>query len=212
MEKTDLKKKYRQFYNPSSITPAIVDIPEFQYLMIDGIGMDFGDETSQDAIQALFGVAFKIKFLSKKERGIDYVVMPLEGLWWAEDMNDFINGNRDKWCWTYMIMQPEFVASDLMRAAIEEVKKSKTNKALERLRLEGYQEGISAQIMHIGPFAEEHPNIMKVHQFIEDNQGTLEDKRRKHHEIYLSDFRKTAPEKMKTILRQPFQYKGYCRN
>jgi hypothetical protein len=206
MEKIDLKKKYRQFYHPSSTAPEIVDIPEFQYLMIDGIGMDFGNETSQDAIQALFGVAFKIKFLSKEERGIDYGVMPLEGLWWADDMNDFINGNRVKWRWTYMIMQPEFVTSDLLRAAIEEVKKSKTNTALERLRLEGYPEGISAQIMHIGSFAKEHPNIMKVHQFIEDNQGTFEDRRRKHHEIYLSDFRKTAPGKMKTILRQPFQY------
>ena len=200
-KKLDLKRDFKKYYNPSPHTPEIVDVPRFQFLMIDGMGMDFENGDSQSAIGALFSVSYKVKFLAKKTLGLDYVVMPLEGLWWADDLNDFVNGNRDKWCWTYMVMQPEFVTADLVGAAIDDVTKSKDLKAARQLRLEDYQEGLSAQIMHIGPFADEHPNILKIHQLIEDNNGK---KTQKHHEIYLSDFRKVAPEKMKTILRQQF--------
>jgi hypothetical protein len=203
-QKIDLKLELKKYYNPSAKTPEILEVPSFKYLMIDGISMDFGNEDSQNAIQALFGVSYKVKFTLKKEQGLDYGVMPLEGLWWADDLNDFINGNRDKWQWTYMIMQPEFVASDLIQAAMKEVKKSKGLKTVDLLRLEDYEEGLTAQIMHIGPFSEEHPNIMKIHRFIKESGGTFDGKIQKHHEIYLSDFRKTAPEKLKTVLRQPF--------
>ena len=203
-KKLDLKRELKKYYHPSVSTPEVVEVPSFQFLMINGVGMDFDKGDSQDAIQALFSVSYKVKFLAKKTLGIDYVVMPLEGLWWADDLNDFVNGNRDKWCWTYMVMQPEFVTADLVGAAIDDVTKSKDLKAARQLRLEDYQEGLSAQIMHIGPFADEHPNILKIHQLIEDDHGTFDGKKQKHHEIYLSDFRKIAPEKMKTVLRQPF--------
>jgi hypothetical protein len=205
-KKLDLKRELKKFYNPSPGISEIIEVPRFQFLMIDGMGMDFEKGDSQTAIEALFSVSYKVKFLAKKTLGLDYVVMPLEGLWWADDLNDFVNGNRDKWRWTYMIMQPEFVTIDLVGAVIDDVVKSKDLKTARQLRLEDYQEGLSAQIMHIGPFADEHPNIMKIHQLIEDNHGTFDGKKQKHHEIYLSDFRKVAPEKMKTILRQPFQY------
>jgi hypothetical protein len=130
--------------------------------------------------------------------------MPLEGLWWADDMNDFVNGNRDKWRWTFMIMQPDFITVDIVEAAIQEVKKSKGSQALDLLRFEDYQEGLATQMMHIGPFSEEHQNIMKIHHIIEESGGTFDGKLQKHHEIYLSDFRKTVSEKLKTVLRQPF--------
>jgi hypothetical protein len=204
-KKLDYKREYKEYYSPSSSVPEIVDVPSFKFLMIDGIGMNFENGDSQSAIQALFGVSFKVKFLAKKLQGIDYVVMPLEGLWWADDLDDFVNGNREKWQWTYMIMQPEFITAELVQAAIKEIKKSKENAAVDRLRFEDYQEGLSAQIMHNGPFAEEHPNIMKIRQLIQGNGGTFNGGFQKHHEIYLSDFRKTAPEKLRTILRQPFR-------
>jgi hypothetical protein len=204
MEKLDLKRELKEYYSPSANGPVIVNVPSFKYLMIDGIGMDFDGE-SQKAIQALFGVAYKVKFMLKKEQGTDFVIMPLEGLWWAEDMNDFVNGNREKWQWTYMIMQPEFVTVDIVQAAIKEVKAAKKDNTVDLLRFEKYHEGLSAQMMHNGSFSEEHPNIMKIHRLIEENGGIFDDNKLKHHEIYLSDFRKTAPEKLKTVLRQPFR-------
>ncbi len=207
-KKLDFKRELKKYYNPPPHESEIVEVPRFQFLMIDGMGMDFENGDSQKAIEALFSVSYKAKFLVKKTLGIDYGVMPLEGLWWAEDMNDFVNGNRDNWRWTYMIMQPEFVKGQLVGATIDDVVKSKKLQTARQLRLEDYQEGLSSQIMHIGPFAEEHPNILKIHRRIEDQHGIFDGEKQKHHEIYLSDFRKVAPEKMKTILRQPFQYQG----
>lgn len=201
MEKIDLKKEYKAFYNPSSQKPEIVTVPKFQFLMIDGRGAP-GCPDFQKAIEALFGVSYKTKFACKKASGMDYVVMPLEGLWWADDLNDFMAGNRNEWRWTLMMMQPDFVTADIIQAAIRSAKENETNHALEQLRFEKYGEGLSAQILHTGPFADEHPNIMKLHDLIQSSGGTLT---QKHHEIYLSDFRKTAPEKLKTILRQPFK-------
>ena len=202
--KIDYKKEYPKLYNPSPKEAEIVTAPAFQFLMIDGVGMDFGNPESQQAIQALFAVAYKIKFGIKKMRGIDYGVLPLEGLWWADDPDDFVKGNREKWRWTYMIRQPELVAAEIVQAAVQEVRKGQSNQALERLRCETFTEGESAQIMHIGPFSAEHPNIMKVHRRIEESGGRFDGQIQKHHEIYLSDFRKTAPERLKAVLRQPF--------
>jgi hypothetical protein len=201
MEKIDLKKEYKAFYNPSSQKPEIVTVPQFQFLMIDGRGAP-GCADFQKAIEALFGVSYKAKFACKKAPGMDYVVMPLEGLWWADDLNDFMAGNRDEWRWTLMMMQPDFVTADIIQTAIRSAKDNDTNPALDQLRFESFQEGLSAQILHIGPFADEHPNIVKLHELIKSTGGALI---QKHHEIYLSDFRKTAPEKLKTVLRQPFK-------
>jgi hypothetical protein len=201
MEKLDYKKEYKSYYNPSPKIPEILEIPDFKFLMIDGTGMK---ESFQNAIQALFGVSFKAKFVMKKEQGLDYVVMPLEGLWWADDMDDFMSGNKEKWNWTLMIMQPDFVTPEIIQASIQEAKKGESRDALDLLRLENYAEGLSAQILHVGSFSEEHPNIMRIHELIAENGGKFDGKRQKHHEIYLSDFRKTAPEKLRTVLRQPF--------
>jgi hypothetical protein len=138
--------------------------------------------------------------VKKGAMDIDYGVLPLEGLWWADDMSAFSTGNKDAWKWTMMIMQPEFITSDMANEAIEEVARKKKPVALPLLRFEAFKEGRSAQILHIGPFAEEGPAIAKVHAFIEASGARMTGK---HHEIYLSDMRRTAPEKWKTIIRQP---------
>jgi hypothetical protein len=201
-EKTDLKKELKQLYNPKPI-PEIVKVPSLQYLMIDGAGA-IGSAEFQQAIEALFSVSYKTKFFSKKTLGFDYAVMPLEGLWWADDMDDFVNGRKDRWKWTLMILQPDEIKKPVIAAAIEETKKKKDTAAIRSLRLEKLNEGKSAQMMHIGPFSEEHANIMKLHALIKENNGKLDGKIHKHHEIYLSDFRKADPKKMKTVIRQPF--------
>lgn len=200
--KIDFKKEYKKLYNPSYKAPETIEVPAFKFLMIDGKGI--GNEEFQSSIEALFGVSYKVKFTIKKEKGIDYVVMPMEGLWWADDMKAFINGSKETWKWTLMIMQPDFITFEIIHKAIKEVKNKKNNERLDHLRFENYEEGLSGQIMHIGPFSEEHQNIRRIHKLIEENGGKFDGKINKHHEIYLSDFRKTAPEKLKTVLRQSF--------
>ncbi|HEX3043132.1 MAG TPA: GyrI-like domain-containing protein [Bacillota bacterium] len=203
MEKLDLKKEHKAFYNSSALKPVIVEVPKFQYLMMDGCGAPGGDNF-QKAVAALFGVSYKVKFASKQALGNDYVVMPLEGLWWADDMEDFVKGNRERWRWTLMMLQPDFITPEMIGMAIQATKDRENEAALALLRLDSYEEGWAAQIMHIGSFAEEHPNIMKLHELIAAQGGKFDGKVLKHHEIYLSDFRKVAPEKLKTVLRQPF--------
>ena len=203
-KKLDLKKELRELYRPPGKAPVIVEVPVLRYLMIDGMGAEPGNEKFQNAIQALFSVSYKSKFISKKEIGTDYVVMPLEGLWWADDMNDFVAGRKELWRWTLMIMQPEFIEAVMIEKAIEASQGKAPPDALGKLRLDGLDEGMSGQIMHVGPYSEEHDNIMKIHGLILDKGGHFDGKEQKHHEIYLSDFRKTAPEKLKTVLRQPF--------
>lgn len=203
--KIDFKKCLKELYKPSSKEISIIDVPTMQYLMIDGMGSPGECQEYFDCIETLYPVAFRAKFLSKKV-GKDYVVPPLEGLWWADDMNDFTNGNRDKWKWTLMIMQPEWITQNLIDEAIEIVKKKKTKivKNLLKLRFENLNEGKIAQIMHLGPYSEEGPTIEKLHQYIKDNGGDFDGFKQKHHEIYLSDPRKAKSENIKTIIRQPF--------
>jgi hypothetical protein len=202
--KLDLKKEYRELYSPRGKDPVVVDVPPLKYLMIDGINAEPESEGFQNGIQALFSVSYKTKFTSKKQLGSDYVVMPLEGLWWADDMNDFSAGKKETWRWTLMILQPGFVTPGLIDSAIDASGGKAPEGSLEKLRLEELHEGLSAQIMHIGPYSEEHGNIMKIHEFIRSKSGSFEGTIQKHHEIYLSDFRKTPPERLKTVLRQPF--------
>ena len=199
MEKIDLKKEYKNLYSAKN-EPAIVNVPAFNYLMVDGRGDPNTSETFQTAIELLYSTAYTIKFMSKAKPGKDFVVPPLEGLWWAEDMNNFIIGKKDEWLWTLIILQPEFITKEMFLNAIEKVKTKKSTLPIEKIRFEKLHEGKSAQIMHTGPFADEGPTIQKLHAFIKEN-GFKPNK--KHHEIYLSDFRKTAKEKLKTIIRQP---------
>lgn len=203
MKKVDYKKELKHLYNPSSKEVAIINVPSMKFLMIDGEGNPNTSKDYQDAIEALFGVSYTLKFMIKKGAlQIDYGVLPLEGLWWMDDMSQFSTEHKDKWKWTSMIMQPEYVTHEMVKTAIEQVNKKKNLAALSLMRFEDYKEGDTAQIMHIGPFSAERPTIEKIHSVIHENGYQLAGK---HHEIYLSDFRKTAPEKLKTIIRQPIK-------
>jgi hypothetical protein len=201
MSKIDLKKDLKEFYNPSKKEVSLVDVPEMNFLMIDGEGAP-ESEAFANSISALYPIAYTIKFDLKKADGTDFAVMPLEGLWWADNMNDFDpeTGDRNKWKWTLMIMQPDFVTKEMFQKAVEEVKKKKNLSLIDKARFETFKEGKSVQILHIGRYIDETENIKKIHAKIAEI-GKLSGK---HHEIFLSDFRKTAPDKLKTVVRQPF--------
>lgn len=180
----------------------IVGIPDLQYLMIDGHGDPNTSPAFAEAVEALYPVAYKLKFASKCDLGRDYVVPPLEGLWWAEDMDSF-TAARDKsqWDWTLMIMVPDWIDQSMVDAAVEEAGAKTRPARLGGIRLESLSEGHCVQTLHIGSFDDEADLLARMHhEFIPDNGlrmvGT-------HHEIYLSDSRKVAPEKLRTLLRQP---------
>ena len=200
MEKIDYKKELKHLYRSSAKKVEVVEVPKMNFLMIDGDGGP-NHPTFQNAIEVLFPLSYILKFMIKKsDIGIDYGVLPLEGLWWADDMSSFIKDKKDDWKWTLMIMQPELVKKGMVVKAIEEVRKKKNPVALPLVRFESFSEREVAQIMHIGPFSEEGPTVEKVHTFIENSSKQLSGK---HHEIYLSDIRRTAPARLKTIIRQP---------
>lgn len=203
MQKIDLKKQLKHLYNPSLKQKTAVDVPKMNFLMIDGQGDPNTSEAYQNAVEALFAVSYAIKLMIKKsEIAADYTVMPLEGLWWVDDMTQFSLVDKDAWKWTSMIMQPEYVTEELFKEARIQIEKKKGLAALSEIRFEAFHEGQAAQIMYIGPYAEEEaPTIEKIHNFIKEQGNNL---RGRHHEIYLSDPRRTAPEKLKTIIRQPF--------
>jgi hypothetical protein len=209
MPKIDLKKESKELYNPSAKEVSIVDVPEMTYLMIDGEGDPNTSQEYQDAIEALFSTSYKVKFISAKEEAKDYVVMPLEGLWWVDNMEDFSVRDKRNWKWTAMIRQPDFITKNMIEKALEEMKIKKNLPALSRIRFESLHEGLSAQIMHSGPYSEEEPTVKKLHEFIEakgyEFDGSIPGER--HHEIYLSDARRANPEKLKTIIRQPIKQK-----
>ena len=201
MTKVDFKRELKAFYGTKSKKFEIVDVPEMRFLMIDGHGNPNTAQEYQEALEALYAVAYKMKFMSKKELNKDYVVPPLEGLWWAEDMTAFVSGNKDDWDWTMMIMQPDWISTEMFEQACKQVQKAKNPVALSKLRMEHYHEGLSVQILHQGSYDDEAPTIAKLHnEYMPDNNLT---ETGKHHEIYLSDPRRVAPEKLKTILRQP---------
>ncbi len=201
MKKIDYKKEFKNFYHASAKKVEVVEVPRMNFLMIDGKGDPNTSQAFQEAVEALFSLAYTLKFMIKKgKEEVDYSVMPLEGLWWMDDMSQFNVENKDNWKWTLMIMQPEYVTAHLAREASEQVKKKKDLPSLAKIRFEAFTEGKAAQIMHIGPFSEEGPTIQKIHNFIRENNHKISGK---HHEIYLSDIRKSAPEKWKTIIRQP---------
>jgi hypothetical protein len=201
MSKVDFKKTYKELYAPPKEF-VVVDVPEMQFLMVDGHGDPNVAQGYQDALEALYAVAYKIKFASKKQLARDYVVPPLEGLWWADDMATFSTArDKSQWDWTMMIMTPEWITAEIFADTVEVVRKGKNPAGLDKVRLESYHEGRAVQILHIGSYDDEGPTLMKLHaEFLPEN-GYLENG--KHHEIYLGDPRRVAPEKLKTILRQP---------
>lgn len=203
MEKRDLKRELSHLYLPSAKEVVAVRVPDMSFLMVDGQGDPNTSQTYADAVEALFSVSYAIKFGVKKgELGIDYTVMPLEGLWWADDMSDFVSGDRTRWQWTMMIMQPDFVAREFVDETATAVGRKKDLPALSRLRFETYVEGAAAQTLHVGPFTEEGPVIARIHDFIEHSGHELAGK---HHEIYLTDIRRADPSRWKTVIRQPMR-------
>lgn len=203
VQKIDYKRELKHLYRPSAKQVSSIDVPPMNFLMIDGEGDPNSSPAYQAALEALYNVSYTLKFTIKQsEAGIDYIVMPLEGLWWAEDVTAFHLGNKDTWQWTAMIMQPEVVTPDLVEAARQQVAARKDLSGLDGLRLETFHEGQAAQILYIGPYAKEGPTIERIHRFIQEQGGTLHGK---HHEIYLSDPRRTPPERFKTVIRQPYR-------
>lgn len=205
MEKLDLRKIYKDLYKPSARHVTVVDVPELKFAMIDGsIEPGHGPSDSpafQQALEALYGIAYTLKFMSKKrqENPIDYTVMALEGLWWVED-GEFDITRPDNWQWTAMIMQPDHITEEMFQGGLAQLRKKKPNPALDKLRFERFHEGLAIQIMHIGPYAEEPATIEKMDAFAREHGYKPHGK---HHEIYLGDPRRAAPEKLKTVLRHP---------
>jgi hypothetical protein len=201
MTKIDYKKELKNLYAASATQPAFVDVPTLSYLRIDGIGNPNTSSAYQHAVEALFSLAYTIKFAIKKgSAAVDYGVMPLEGLWWMDDMRQFSVARKDEWKWTMMIMQPPIVTQPIVDTCRSELARKKDLPSLSRVEFAEFTEGRAAQILHIGPFTEEGPTIEKLHGFIEASGLKLAGK---HHEIYLSDTRRATPSKWKTLIRQP---------
>jgi hypothetical protein len=203
MEKIDLKKQLKAIYSPSAGKITVVDVPAMNFIMLDGKGDPNTSQQYVDAIQALYGLSYTIKFDIKKSREIDYTVMPLEGIWWSDNLADFNTGNKSNWKWTAMIMQPEFVTPALFESAKTAVLKKTGNKAVSTARLETFKEGPSVQTLYVGPYSAEGPTIQSLHDYAREHGYTFDGLKQKHHEIYLGNPQRTAPEKLKTVIRQP---------
>ncbi|MFW5415676.1 GyrI-like domain-containing protein [Nocardiopsis sp. CNT-189] len=200
-DKTDFKKTL-DAYQARRGRFRLLDVPDMRYLMVDGHGDPNTSPAFAGAIEALYPVAYKLKFAGKRELGRDYVVPPLEGLWWAEEMDSFTSA-RDKarWEWTLMIMVPDWIGPDMFAAAVEQAGARNRPERLGDVRLEELSEGRCAQTLHVGSFDEEADVLARMHREFIPGCGLRMAGR--HHEIYLSDFRRTAPEKRRTVLRQP---------
>jgi len=200
----DLVKQHKPLYAPSAKHPAIVEVPEFAFLMVDGRGDPNSSEAYQQALEALYGAAYTLKFtLKKADPERDFKVAPLEGLWWADEaeptMSD-LQRDRDSWNWTMMIAVPDAVTAEEVAAAQKAAARKRELPATPLLRLERFAEGLAAQIMHHGPYSEEAPTIERLHAWVEEQGYEL---RGRHHEIYLGDPRRAAPERLKTVIRHP---------
>jgi hypothetical protein len=205
MQKLDLRNQYKHFYQPSANKVDVVDVPPFQFAMIDGEiepGVLPGDSPAfQQALETLYGISYTLKFTSKlrKDDPIDYTVMALEGLWWVED-GVFDIRKADNWRWTAMIMQPDHINADMFQDGMAQLHRKKPSLALDKLRLETFHEGVCIQIMHVGPYADEPATLARMEAFARENGYLLCGK---HHEIYLGDPRRADPAKLKTVLRHP---------
>jgi hypothetical protein len=198
--KVDLRRELPELYSAAR-RPVLVEVPELAFLMIDGHGDPNSAPEYAQAVEAIYTVAYTAKFIVKRALdGTDFAVMPLEGLWWTPDMSTFTTEDKSAWDWTMMIAQPGQVTPEVVEQARAKATGKKALAAIGRVRLERFGEGRAAQVMHIGPYAAEGPTIQSLHAFIAEKGY---ERTGKHHEIYLSDPRRSAPEKMKTIVRQP---------
>ena len=200
-DKIDLKRELKPYFTGSKKTWEEITLPSYSYLMIDGKGAPGGDEYVA-ALEALYPAAYATKFHSKIALGRDYGVPPLEGLWWADDFSAYVQaGRREEWQWTLMIMLPDWIASDHLETVKAAQAKKKPDLDLSRVRMEVLEEGLCMQHFHVGPFSEEGPKLDDLHNTLMPEKGLTFNGQ--HHEIYLSDPRRTAPEKLRTVLRQP---------
>jgi hypothetical protein len=196
----DLVKTLNPLYSPSAKAPVIVEVPELGFLMLDGRGDPNSAEAYQAALQALDGVAYTLK---KADPERDFKVAPLEGLWWTDSEPptlEALKTDRHAWNWTMMIAVPDAVTAAEVAAAADAAARRRPLPAARLVRLERFAEGHVAQIMHIGPYAEEAPTIARLHEFVAEQGYEL---RGRHHEVCLGDPRRTAPERLKTVLRHP---------
>jgi hypothetical protein len=200
MAKYDVKKAHKALYAPAADAFAVVEVPELRYIAVDGHGDPNTSPAYADAVEALYGVAYTLKFASKA-LGKDFVVAPMEGLWRADDPAAFLTRSKDEWEWTMMINRPDWITDDMVQAAVDRVAQKRRTAALEGLRLLTLNEGTCAQILHIGSYDDETPTLERLHQRVMPDNGLTFNG--DHHEIYLSDARRTAPAKLRTILRQP---------
>ena len=205
MKQVDLREELGHLYDPSAKEVVEVEVPQMRFLMVDGKGDPATSMAYQEAVETLYALSYALKIAIKEEEGVDYAVMPLEGLWWVDEegatLEDILE-NRDRWKWTSMIMQPGWVTKWRVEHTLATVEnKKKDLPALRRVRFEAFHEGRTAQVMHVGPHAEERPTIERVDRFIEERGARM---RGKHHEIYLTAPSRTPPKKNKTVIRHPF--------
>jgi hypothetical protein len=197
----------KHLFAPSAEQVQVVKVPKFNFVMVDG-KIEPGQEPAtspefQEAMEALYGVSFTLKFMSKlrKTNPIDYTVMALEGLWWVES-SEFDFNKKEDWHWTLMMMQPKHITVKMYQESLQKLREKRDSSALPRLRFESFQEGLCIQIMHVGPYSEEPRTMGRMKAFAEEHGYMY---RGKHHEIYMGDPRRAKPEKLRTILRQPVQ-------
>ncbi len=210
-DKLDYKKEYKELYSPKK-KPDVIDVPEMVFITVDGKGDPNTCAAYKNAMEVLYGLSYSVKMSkmngTQPEGYFEYVVPPLEGLWWGE--GEYFDGvhitDKNRFCWTSMIRQPEFVTQDVFEQAKAALAKKKPELDLSTARLVKYVEGLCAQIMHTGPYDDEPATIEILEKFITEAgyQNDISDFR-KHHEIYLGDPRKTAPEKLKTVIRHPIR-------
>jgi hypothetical protein len=203
MEKIDFRKALKPLYDPPVGEFASIEVPQMQFVKVDGEGDPNTAPAYRAAVEWLYGVSYAMNFAAKAALGTDYVVPPLEGLWWAHDPKSFITREKGKWRWTMMIMVPDFVTRDIFENAVAKTG-GKLGQPLQSLRLESYDEGPSLQTLHVGSYDEEGPVLARLHGEVMPSKGMAFNG--PHHEIYLSDPRKTQSAKLKTILRQPVKF------
>ena len=199
MEKVDFKKLMKPYWQPPVGRFVIIEVPQLNFLMVDGRGDPNVAAEYATALKWLFTLSYTLKFQSKAA-GRDYGVAPLEGLWWAEDMSRFSQIDKGDWLWTAMIMQPDWIDAGMLAGAMPKAE-AKLGEAPTSLRLAPFAEGLSVQTMHVGPYSAEAETIARLHQEFLPANGLVENGH--HHEIYISDPARTAPDKLKTVIRQP---------
>lgn len=200
MATVDLKKVYKEHYSAEAGTPVLVDVPARPYLMIDGAGDPNTVDAYREALEAIYPLAYGLRAAIKVRTGDAYAVMPLEGLWWVPNKERFSLDDRSDWLWTAMICLPDAVTDAMAEEVLPAVTAKKHLAAGTKARVEHFGDGTAAQVLHIGPYANEAPTIAALHRYIADHGYAFAGK---HHEIYLSDPRKGDPAKLRTIIRQP---------